>query len=259
MAALLTVENLGVVYGSGVRAVHNASLKVESGELVALLGANGAGKTTLLRALSGLLSHHNGRIVAGKATALGCDLLKISGHARSAMGITQTFEGRRILRDFTVEENLQAGAIRSRGDVVRERIEELYAKFPILEQRRRQPAGLLSGGEQQILAIARALMSNPVLLMMDEPSLGLAPIMITQIAQTIRAVRKLGKTVLLVEQNAHLALELADRAYIMQNGAITDEGAAADLKNQEMMTRFYIGFGEGSMPLRQRQTGRAPL
>lgn len=258
MAALLTVDNLGVVYGSGVRAVRDASLKVKSGELVALLGANGAGKTTLLRALSGLLSHHNGRIVAGSATALGHDLAKLSGHARSAMRITQTFEGRRVLRDFTVEENLQAGAIKFKGDVVRRRMDELYATFPILEQRRAQPAGLLSGGEQQILAIARALMSDPILLMMDEPSLGLAPIMITQIAQTIRAVRKLGKTVLLVEQNAHLALELADRAYIMQNGAITAEGAAAALKKQEMMTHFYIGFGEGTMPLRERPGVSAP-
>ncbi|MGF7160797.1 ABC-type branched-subunit amino acid transport system ATPase component [Rhodoligotrophos appendicifer] len=252
MSALLTVENLGVTYGSGVHAVRDASIAVAEGEFVALLGANGAGKTTLLRALSGLLSHHGGRVVHGRITALGYDLVKAPGHLRSRIGITQTFEGRRILRDFSVEENLQAGAIKSETGVVRARIAELYRKFPILDQRRRQPAGLLSGGEQQILAIARALMSDPKLLLLDEPSLGLAPVMISQIAKTIRAVRELGKTVLLVEQNAHLALELADRAYVMQNGAIVAEGLAEDLKRQEMMQHFYIGLGEASLPLRRR-------
>jgi branched-chain amino acid transport system ATP-binding protein len=257
MAALLTVENLAVTYGSGVRAVRDTSLTIASGELVALLGANGAGKTTLLRALSGLLPHHGGRVSSGRITAFGHDLVKLPGHMRLAVGITQTFEGRRILRSFTVEENLQAGGIKASSDTVRRRIADLYAKFPILKQRRHQPAGLLSGGEQQILAIARALMGDPQLLLLDEPSLGLAPVMITQIGQTIRAVRELGKTVLLVEQNAHLALELADRAYVMQNGTMAAEGRASELKNQEMMHHFYIGLGEGSLPLRQRQKVRA--
>jgi branched-chain amino acid transport system ATP-binding protein len=258
MAALLVVENLGVTYGSGVQAVRDASLTVGEGELVALLGANGAGKTTLLRALSGLLSHHGGRISNGRASAAGHDLTRIPGHLRSRLGIAQTFEGRRILRDFTVEENLYAGGINAPADAVRSRMKDLYATFPILERRRNQPAGLLSGGEQQILAIARGLMSDPKLLLLDEPSLGLAPVMITQIAQTIRAIRELGKTVLLVEQNAHLALELADRAYIMQNGATIAEGPAAKLKQQEMMQHFYIGLGEASLPLRQRQPAQAP-
>jgi branched-chain amino acid transport system ATP-binding protein len=259
MAALLAVENLAVTYGSGVRAVRDASLTIADGEFVALLGANGAGKTTLLRALSGLLPQHGGRVSGGRATALGHDLLKMPGHMRSSIGITQTFEGRRILRSFTVEENLQAGGIKASGDIVRRRIAELYAKFPILEQRRHQPAGLLSGGEQQILAIARALMSDPRVLLLDEPSLGLAPVMITQIGRTIRAVRDLGKTVLLVEQNAHLALELADRAYVMQNGSTVVEGRAADLKQQEMLRHFYIGLGEGVLPLRQRSAVRAKI
>ncbi len=257
MAALLSVGNLAVAYGSGVRAVRDATLTVADGELVALLGANGAGKSTLLRALSGLLPHHAGHVTAGRASALGYDLLKLPGHMRSRVGIVLTFEGRRTLRHFTVEENLMAGAIRTATDIALRRIAELFAKFPILERRRHHAAGLLSGGEQQILAIARALMSDPKLLLLDEPSLGLAPVMITQIAQTIRAVRDLGKTVLLVEQNAHLALELADRAYIMQNGCTIAEGASADLKRQEMMSRFYIGLGEGSLPLRQRQKTRA--
>jgi branched-chain amino acid transport system ATP-binding protein len=170
----------------------------------------------------------------------------------SRVGIVLTFEGRRTLRHFTVQENLLAGAIKTGTDIARRRMADLYAKFPILERRRHQPAGLLSGGEQQILAIARALMSDPWLLLLDERSLGLAAVIIAQIAQTIRAVRGLGKTVLLVEQNAHLALELADRAYIMQNGCTIAEGSAADLKKQEMMSRFYLGVGEGSLPLRQR-------
>jgi branched-chain amino acid transport system ATP-binding protein len=254
MAAILTVENLGVTYGSGVRAVRDASLVVKEGELVALLGSNGAGKTTLLRAVSGLLPHHNGRIASGRITGLGHDLINLSGHERLKLGVTQTFEGRRTLRDFTVEENLAAGGIKVSGDIVRRRINELYKQFPILEERRRQAAGLLSGGEQQLLAIARALMSNPKLLLLDEPSLGLAPVMIAQIGRVIRSLRETGKTVLLVEQNAHLALELADRAYIMLNGTTVADGSAADLKRQEMLKHFYIGFGEGSVPLRQRST-----
>src|ERR1700722_2320326 len=139
--AVLTVENLGVTYGSGVRAVRDASLSVGEGELVALLGANGAGKTTLLRAISGLLPHHNGRIASGSVTALGQDLINMPGHERLKLGVTQTFEGRRTLRDFTVEENLEAGGIKVGRDVVRGRIGELYTKFPIHEQRRHQPAG----------------------------------------------------------------------------------------------------------------------
>lgn len=250
---LLVVENLAVAYGSGVRAVRDSSLTVGEGEFVALLGANGAGKTTLLRALSGLLPHHGGRVTAGKITAFGQDLRKLSGHHRARIGITQTFEGRRILRNFTVEENLQAGALTVSAELVRQRIAALYEKFPILECRRHQAAGLMSGGEQQILAIARALMSDPQMLLLDEPSLGLAPVMITQIAQTIRAVRALGKTVLLVEQNAHLALELADRAYVMQNGTMVAEGRTEVLKRQETMLRFYIGLeADGAQLLRQR-------
>jgi branched-chain amino acid transport system ATP-binding protein len=253
MTALLTVDNLAITYGSGVRAVRGVSLTIADGEFVTLLGANGAGKTTLLRALSGLLPHHNGRVSSGRITAFGHDLIEMPGHMRSSIGITQTFEGRRILRSFTVDENLQAGGIKASADTVRRRIAELYAKFPILERRRHQPAGVLSGGEQQILAIARALMSNPRVLLLDEPSLGLAPVMIAKIAQTIRAVRELGKTVLLVEQNARLALELADRAYVMQGGSIVVQGRAADLKQQEMMQHFYLGLGEGgALPLRQR-------
>lgn len=257
MAALLSIDNLAVSYGSGVRAVRDATLTVGDGEFVALLGANGAGKSTLLRALAGLLPHHGGCVTGGRAVALGHDLLKLPGYMHSRVGLVVTFEGRRTLRHFTVEENLLAGAIKTRTDIVRSRIADLYAKFPILERRRHQAAGLLSGGEQQILAIARALMSDPRLLLLDEPSLGLAPVMITQIAQTICAVRELGKTVLLVEQNAHLALELADRAYIMQNGCTIADGSAADLKKQEMLSRFYIGLGEGSLPLRQRAKARA--
>jgi len=242
--AVLTVENLGVTYGSGVRAVRDASLSVGEGELVALLGANGAGKTTLLRAISGLLPHHNGRIASGSVTALGQDLINMPGHERLKLGVTQTFEGRRTLRDFTVEENLEAGGIKVGRDVVRGRIGELYTKFPILEQRRHQPAGLLSGGEQQLLAIARALMSNPKLLLLDEPSLGLAPVMISQIGHVIRALREMGKTILLVEQNARVALQTAHYGYVLEIGRIVMNDSCERLMRSKDIQEFYLGAKE---------------
>jgi branched-chain amino acid transport system ATP-binding protein len=177
---------------------------------------------------------------------------KVAGHKAARIGIGQVFEGRRILRDFTVEENLQAGGIAADTGSVKRRIAELYAAFPILGERRGHAAGLLSGGEQQILAIGRALVGDPKLLLLDEPSLGLAPIMIDQIARTIRALRDLGKTVLLVEQNARLALDLTDRAYVIQNGMTVMAAQSKELQQETVMQQFYIGFGEGTDRIRTR-------
>jgi branched-chain amino acid transport system ATP-binding protein len=253
MPPLLAIENLAVSYGTGARALHDASLEIEEGEFVALLGANGAGKTTLLRAVSALLPNHGGKIASGKVFAFGHDMRKVAGHMAARIGIGQVFEGRRILRDFTVEENLQAGGIAADIGFVKRRIAELYEAFPILAERRGHPAGLLSGGEQQILAIGRALVGDPKLLLLDEPSLGLAPIMIDQVARTIRAVRELGKTVLLVEQNARLALDLTDRAYVIQNGVTVMAAQSKELQQETVMQQFYIGFGEGTERIRHRE------
>lgn len=250
----LEIENLGVTYGTGVRAVRDSSLTVQEGEFVALLGSNGAGKTTLLRALSGLLPHHGGRVTSGRILAFGKEITWAPAHERSSIGMTQTFEGRRILRNFTVEENLLAGALTVPKNLVRPRIQALFDQFPILENRRTQLAGLLSGGEQQILAIARAMVSDPKILLLDEPSLGLAPVMIKQVAQTIRTVRALGKTILLVEQNAHLALALADRAYVMQNGTMVTEASAQSLKHEKSMLNFYIGLETDNAELLRTRT-----
>jgi branched-chain amino acid transport system ATP-binding protein len=252
MAALLTVEEVDVTYGSGVRAVRGASIEVSEGEMVALLGSNGAGKTSLLRAISGLLPFHRGQVANGSIRFAAKDLQGEPAHARAAMGIAHTFEGRRILADFSVEENLQAGGMRVAKDLLRKRIADIYTRFPILEERRAQPAGLLSGGQQQLLAIGRALVSGPRLLLIDEPNLGLAPIAIAQVANAIRAIRESGTTVLLVEQNAHLALALADRAYVMQTGETVMHGTADQLKQQDVLRQFYLGMGEAHLPLRQR-------
>ncbi|MGY8632077.1 ABC transporter ATP-binding protein [Bradyrhizobium sp. 14AA] len=249
---VLTIEHLAVTYGSGVQAVRDATLSVREGEFVALLGANGAGKTTLLRALSGLLSHHNGRITAGRAVAFDKDLQSLPGYKRAELGVAQTFEGRRILKDFTVEENLLAGGLSVARDQLGDRIRKIYADLPILFHRKHQPAGLLSGGEQQLLAIARALVSEPKILLLDEPSLGLAPVMIRHIADVMQTIRKSGRTVLLVEQNAHLALDLADRAYVMQHGAIVAEGEATIFRSQEFMKTFYVGQPDKLPPVRRR-------
>jgi len=252
MGALLVVNRLNVIYGSGVQAVHDASLQVEEGELVALLGPNGAGKTSLLRAVSGMLAFHRGDVARGSVVFDGRDLAPLGAHERARLGIAQTFEGRRILRDFSVEENLVAGAMRVAPSSVRKRLADIYARFPLLEERRSQQAGLLSGGQQQLLALGRALIGEPRLLLVDEPSLGLAPVMIGQVAATIRDIRASGTTVLLVEQNAHLALQLADRAVVMQAGLTVKTGTADELRTEGVLRQFYLGIGEAHLPLRHR-------
>ncbi len=235
---LLRLRDVHAAYGP-VRALHGISLEVKEGTVVALLGANGAGKSTLLRVVSGLLSP-----AAGTVEYRGRD---VTGHNPGSLvrqGIVQVPEGRQIFVEFTVEENLLAGAYtrRSRSDV-RRTMEEVFALFPVLRERRKQEAATLSGGEQQMLAIGRALMAAPRLLLLDEPSLGLAPLVIQDIYRTIHALNKeQGVTILLVEQNAVVALGVAHFAYVLEAGTIAVSGTAEELRGNEEVRRSYLGY-----------------
>ena len=208
---LLRVSNLEVVYHSVVLVLQGVSLDVHEGEVVALLGPNGAGKTTTMRAITGLLGIHDGRITKGDVQLDGAGVRGWPAERVVAAGVSQVMEGRRILADLSVEENLRAGGYRCSTVALRRGLHRAYTRFPILAERRKQAAGFLSGGEQQMLAIARALMVEPRLLLMDEPSLGLAPKIVAQVASLIRELNDDGVSVLLVEQNAAVALDLADR------------------------------------------------
>ena len=242
---MLAVSNLEVVYHSVVLVLKGVSLSVGDGRIVALLGPNGAGKTTVLRAISGLLDIHRGKITRGSITFEGRDLAGLRPDAIVRAGVAQAMEGRRILAELTVEENLIAGGhTRSRAQVA-EDVERFYQRFPILAERRRQQAGYLSGGEQQMLAIARALMSRPRLLLLDEPSLGLAPRAVAEVAELIREINADGVGILLVEQNASLALELADHGTIMESGQVVLDGTPEALRADEDIQEFYLGLGGG--------------
>jgi branched-chain amino acid transport system ATP-binding protein len=241
---MLQVGNLEVVYHSVVLVLKGVSLQVPDGGVVALLGPNGAGKTTVLRAISGLLDIHNGAITKGTVRFGGETLTTRRADAIVRGGIGQVMEGRRILADLTVEENLRAGGYTSDRGRVAEDIERFYQRFPILGERRRQHAGYLSGGEQQMLAIARALMSRPKLLLMDEPSLGLAPKLVLQVAELIREINAEGVGILLVEQNAAMALDLASHGYILENGKVVLDGSAAELRADKDIREFYLGLGQ---------------
>ena len=233
---MLSVEHLEVRYG-GVRALKGVSLEVPEGALVTLIGANGAGKTTTLRAISGLVPWAAGDVRLG-----GHSLRGRSPEAIARLGVVQVPEGRRIFRELSVEENLRVGAYLLRD---RRRVEanlhEMFEMFPRLRERRRQPGGTLSGGEQQLLAFARALMSEPKLLLLDEPSLGLAPQLVREVAERIRAFRDRGLTILLVEQNANVALEIADRGYVLELGQIALSGDAAELRSSRRVREAYLG------------------
>ena len=242
---MLDVANLEVVYHSVVLVLRGISLQVPDRGVVALLGPNGAGKTTALRAITGLLDVHHGRITKGRIAWHGEDLTARRPDAIVRGGIAQVLEGRRILADLTVEENLRAGAYGRRGGDVRDDIERFCARFPILGQRRRQAAGYLSGGEQQMLAIARALIAKPRLLLLDEPSLGLAPKLQRDVAALIAEINAEGVAILLVEQNAAMALELAQHGYILENGKIVLDGPTADLRADKDIREFYLGLGQG--------------
>ena len=233
---LLAVENLTIRYGR-VQALEQVSLEVHAGEVVTLIGANGAGKSTTLRSISRIIPIHRGRIAF--------DARDISGARPSdvvRMGIAQVPEGRRMLARQSVVDNLLLGAYtRSDGAEIQADLERQFARFPRLAERRHQMAGTLSGGEQQMLAIGRALMSRPRLLLLDEPSLGLAPLIVRAIFQIIRDLHAAGVTILLVEQNASLALQIADRAYVLEAGRLTISGPAAALLSDERVQRAYLG------------------
>jgi branched-chain amino acid transport system ATP-binding protein len=243
--ALLEVTDLEVTYGGAVQALRGVSLSVAEGSVVALLGSNGAGKTTLLRTLSSTLRLHRGRVEAGSVLFRGESLLGRDPARAVARGVVQVPEGRRIFGRLTVEENLRAGGLGS-ADKARkaEAHARVYDLFPVLAERRHQRAGLMSGGEQQMLAIGRGLMAGPTLLLLDEPSLGLAPRVIGQIGEVIREINRQGTAVLLVEQNAAMALGVADQAFVLDVGRVSLAGPAAELAQTDAVQRLYLGHGE---------------
>jgi branched-chain amino acid transport system ATP-binding protein len=231
---MLTVTDTVVRYGT-IEALHGISFNVEQGEIVTLLGANGAGKSTTLRMVSGLHAPSSGSIFFE-----GRDITKVKAHEFVSMGISHVPEGRRVFPRMTVEENLEMGAFRRSGPL-RNDMEEIYAQFPILKDRRKQPGANLSGGEQQMLAIGRALMSKPRLLLLDEPSMGLAPMIVETIFSIISQIRDAGTTVFVVEQNATQALRLADRGYVMENGRIVFGDTAKNLLIDPRVRAVYLG------------------
>jgi branched-chain amino acid transport system ATP-binding protein len=231
---MLEVQNLDVSYG-GIRALHGVSLEVSQGEIVCIIGANGAGKSTLLKAIAGLKKPSGGAIVfEGKK-------LDIAPHKIVGLGVSLVPEGRRIFANLSVLENLLVGGFLTKKSEMDANIEKVLELFPRLRERLKQMGGTMSGGEQQMLAVARALMSNPRLLMLDEPSLGLAPVIVDALFDGLSKVRDSGVTILLVEQNAMMALELADRAYILDTGLIVREGKAKVLLDDPMVAEHYLG------------------
>jgi branched-chain amino acid transport system ATP-binding protein len=243
---MLALNNIEVVYDGVILVLKGVSLAAEEGHITTLLGANGAGKTTTLKAISGLLHSERGEVTKGSVEFGGERLDRLPPHAVVKRGIVQVFEGRRVFENLTVEENLVAGAhTQTDRDGIRRRIDETYTAFPALKERRHQPSGYLSGGEQQMLVIGRALMSDPKVILLDEPSLGLAPMLVEEIFGTIRRLKdQRGLTVLLVEQNAALALDVADHGYVMENGRIVLEGPAASLRQNSDIKEFYLGLNE---------------
>ena len=237
MNLLLRVENLELAYGE-VPAVRDVSFDVAEGEIVTLIGANGAGKSTTMRGVAGAMLPRRGRIVFD-----GREVTRVPAHSRALAGIALVPEGRRVFPALTVRENLEMGGFKFRSDrgKMRAQIERMLEMFPRLRERTSQPAGTLSGGEQQMLALSRALMSEPRLLCMDEPSLGLAPLVVQDIFRSIRAANATGTSILLVEQNARYALETATRGYVLQTGAIIAAGACSELKQDERVKEAYLG------------------
>ena len=239
---MLAVNNLEVVYHGVILVLRGISFEVPDGNIIALLGANGAGKTTTLRAISGLLDVHDGDITNGEITLDGGSIHRSTPSAIVKSGITQVMEGRRVLAEFTVDENLHIGAHTSRG-VMKESLDRVYGLFPMLAGRRKSVAGFLSGGEQQMLSMGRALMAGPRFLLLDEPSLGLAPMLVAQIRDLIVDINAQGTGVLLVEQNATMALSIASHGYVMETGKLVMDKSAADLLANDDVREFYLGFG----------------
>ena len=231
---MLKVDGINVYYGN-IHALHDISFTVNKGEIVTLIGANGAGKSTNLKTISGLLRTKTGDIVFKDKS-----IKTMAPHKIVGQGLAHVPEGRRIFLRMTVQENLEMGAF-TRKDDISDTLENIYERFPRLKERRKQIAGTLSGGEQQMLAMGRGLMIHPKLLMLDEPSMGLAPILVEQIFDIIRELHKSGTTILLVEQNAGMALSVADRAYVLETGKITLSGTGEDLANSEQVKEAYLG------------------
>ncbi len=244
MADLLRIENLEVVYNDVALVLKGLSLAAEGGQITALLGANGAGKSTTLKAVSGLLAGEDGAVTAGAVLLDGAPVHDRPPEEIVRRGVFQVMEGRRIFQDLDVEENLRCGAFTRPRSEFRANLDKVYSYFPRLKERRRQIAGYMSGGEQQMLAIGRAIMARPRLLLLDEPSLGLAPLLVEEIFEIIqRFNRAEGVSVLLVEQNARVALAVASRGYIMEGGRIVMDGAAQDLLGNPDVQEFYLGMG----------------
>ncbi|MDD5932153.1 MAG: ABC transporter ATP-binding protein [Oscillospiraceae bacterium] len=232
---MLKVDDINVYYGS-IHAIKGVSFEVNQGEIVTLIGANGAGKSTTLNTISGLL-----RSSSGSVTFLDEDLGKVPAHKIVSKGLALVPEGRRVFLQMTVQENLEMGAYTLGAKTGDEDLEKVFTQFPRLKERRRQVAGTLSGGEQQMLAMGRALMSKPKLLMLDEPSMGLAPILVEQIFDIIRQLHEDGTTILLVEQNAQAALSVADRGYVLETGKIVTSGTGAELLSSPAIKKAYLG------------------
>ena len=233
---MLKVENLKVRYGM-IEAIKGISFEVNDGEIVTMIGANGAGKTTTMHAISGLVKAAEGSIMLD-----GAELTKTAPHKIVGMGLAQVPEGRRVFAQQTVEENLALGAyLRKDKDGISTDLTEVFTLFPRLKERRTQPAGTLSGGEQQMLAMGRALMAKPSILLLDEPSMGLSPLLVSEIFHIIEEINSRGTTILLVEQNAKRALAVADRAYVLETGRITLEGTGKELSNDERVQKAYLG------------------
>ena len=232
---MLKVNDINVYYGA-IHAIKGVSFEVNDGEVVTLIGANGAGKSTILNTVCGLLHSRTGSV-----EFLGKNLASLPAHKIVELGMAHVPEGRRIFQQMTVEENLEMGAYTQARSAIEPGLERVYGQFPRLKERRRQVAGTLSGGEQQMLAMGRGLMSGPRLLMLDEPSMGLAPILVEQIFEIIRQLHKAGVTILLVEQNAQMALSVADRGYVLETGKIVATGAGADLLRDEAVKKAYLG------------------
>ncbi len=234
--SMLEIKDLKVNYGV-IQAIKGINFSVNEGEIIALIGANGAGKTTILHTITGLITPSEGSVLFN-----GTDLTKIPAHKIVSMGMAHVPEGRRVFADMTVYQNLKLGAFtRTDKDEIQESLENVYERFPRLKERTNQYAGTLSGGEQQMLAMGRALMSHPSIILMDEPSMGLSPILVNEIFDIIKSVNDSGTTVLLVEQNAKKALSIADRAYVLETGNITIEGAAEDLLSDDRIKKAYLG------------------
>ena len=232
---MLKVNDINVYYGS-IHAIKGVSFEVNKGEIVTLIGANGAGKSTILNTVSGLL-----RSKTGSITFIDKPISNIVPHKIVAAGLAQVPEGRRVFLGMTVEENLEMGAFTRKTSEISDSLDDVYVRFPRLKERRKQIAGTLSGGEQQMLAMGRALMSKPELLMLDEPSMGLAPILVEQIFDIIKELNAAGTTILLVEQNAQMALSIADRGYVLETGKIVTSAKAADLLNNDAVKKAYLG------------------